>query len=226
MTASVRVYLESSPKRAFAGAIEWPGWCRAARDEAGALDALVAYADRYVVAIGDEDGWRTPTNAAALEVVERLDGNATTEFGAPGIVPAADDRDLDEAEVERQVRLLRASWAAFDAAAEAARDATLRKGPRGGGRDLPKMIEHVAGADDGYRTKTGGVAPPRDAHGAERMALVRDAIVEAVEARGRGGPAPRESRTTLWSPRYAVRRSAWHALDPAWEIEDRSEAPS
>jgi hypothetical protein len=26
----------------------------------------------------------------------------------------------------------------------------------------------------------------------------------------------------LWSPRYFVRRSAWHALDHAWEIEDRS----
>ena len=25
-----------------------------------------------------------------------------------------------------------------------------------------------------------------------------------------------------WSPCYAVRRSAWHALDHAWEIEDRS----
>ena len=25
-----------------------------------------------------------------------------------------------------------------------------------------------------------------------------------------------------WGPRYAARRSAWHALDHAWEIEDRS----
>jgi hypothetical protein len=26
-----------------------------------------------------------------------------------------------------------------------------------------------------------------------------------------------------WPPRYAARRIAWHALDHAWEIEDRSE---
>ena len=24
-----------------------------------------------------------------------------------------------------------------------------------------------------------------------------------------------------WPPRYAARRIAWHALDHAWEIEDR-----
>ena len=26
-----------------------------------------------------------------------------------------------------------------------------------------------------------------------------------------------------WTPRYAARRMAWHALDHAWEIEDRTE---
>jgi hypothetical protein len=25
-----------------------------------------------------------------------------------------------------------------------------------------------------------------------------------------------------WPPRYAARRIAWHALDHAWEIEDKS----
>jgi hypothetical protein len=27
-----------------------------------------------------------------------------------------------------------------------------------------------------------------------------------------------------WPPAYAARRIAWHALDHAWEIEDRSES--
>jgi hypothetical protein len=27
-----------------------------------------------------------------------------------------------------------------------------------------------------------------------------------------------------WTPRYAAQRIAWHALDHAWEIEDRSPA--
>ena len=29
-----------------------------------------------------------------------------------------------------------------------------------------------------------------------------------------------------WPPRYAARRIAWHALDHAWEIEDRTEPES
>ena len=28
----------------------------------------------------------------------------------------------------------------------------------------------------------------------------------------------------LWTPRYFVRRAAWHILDHAWEIEDRIQA--
>jgi hypothetical protein len=41
------VYLEVGAKRTFAGAVDWPGWSRGARDEAGAIDALVAYGQRY-----------------------------------------------------------------------------------------------------------------------------------------------------------------------------------
>jgi hypothetical protein len=34
---------------------------------------------------------------------------------------------------------------------------------------------------------------------------------------------PPEARGgSRWSPRYAIRRSAWHSLDHAWEILDRS----
>jgi hypothetical protein len=29
-------------------------------------------------------------------------------------------------------------------------------------------------------------------------------------------------RDNGWLPRYAARRCAWHVLDHAWEIEDRS----
>jgi len=43
------------------------------------------------------------------------------------------------------------------------------------------------------------------------------------ERRRRGEEPPPNPRRTkpLWSPRFAIRRSAWHALDHAWEIEDR-----
>ena len=40
----VPVAIEATPKRTFAFAVDWPGWCRAGKDEALALEALVAYA--------------------------------------------------------------------------------------------------------------------------------------------------------------------------------------
>jgi hypothetical protein len=38
---------ESTPKRTFAGAIDWPGWRRSGRDAAAARQALVDYGPRY-----------------------------------------------------------------------------------------------------------------------------------------------------------------------------------
>ena len=127
----IEVYLEIGKKRTFAGAMDWPGWCRSGRDENTALRALVAYGRRYAAAIGPlADGLTDPTDTSALDVVERLNGNATTDFGAPAIAPAADERPLDDRELERLQGLLQACWTAFDAAAEAPSSAVLRKGPR------------------------------------------------------------------------------------------------
>jgi len=45
--AEVDVYLEVGSKKTFAGAVGWAGWCRSARDEAAALEALLGYGARY-----------------------------------------------------------------------------------------------------------------------------------------------------------------------------------
>ena len=214
--SSVAIYLESASKRVFAGAIEWPGWERSGRDEDGAVEALVASAPRYARALGrSRSGFVVPAGPEDLRIVERLTGNATTDFGAPGIAPAADERPLDDAETERQVRLLRAAWAALDRAAAAAAGAALRTGPRGGGRQVDAIVAHVAAAEGAYLAKLGG----RAAAGADP----RVAIVETIGTRARGEPPARTPRSgVLWTPRYFVRRAAWHALDHAWEIEDRA----
>jgi hypothetical protein len=54
------------------------------------------------------------------------------------------------------------------------------------------------------------------------MAQVRRSVVASLDARSRGQepPDPNQVRRR-WSPRYFVRRAAWHALDHAWELEDR-----
>jgi hypothetical protein len=216
----VRVALEVGSKRVFAVALDWPGWARSGKTEEEALQRLAEYAGRYAAAIGDS----APADAADFEVVERLEGNATTDFGAPGIPPAADERPLDGGELDRQVRLLEASWGAFDAAARAAAGKRLATGPRGGGRDVAKMTDHVLGADEGYLTQLGRrrPKPPAEAMDA-RLRQVRTAALEALRARARGEDPPDASRVKRrWSPRYFVRRSAWHALDHAWELEDRA----
>lgn len=217
MPTTHAIYLEVGNRRVFAGAVEWPGWCRSGRDEGEAMEALLAHGARYREAIGRwVRGFTVPKSAEALDILERLAGNATTDFGAPGIAPSADDRPLDRAETARLVKVLEATWAAFDAATEASEGADLRKGPRGGGREVGAMVAHVLEADRAYLSRLGVATHIRDMPGVRRQ------IVEVVKARARGEPPPRLPRSgKLWTPRYGVRRSAWHALDHAWEIRDR-----
>lgn len=225
MPASIEVYLEVGSKRVFAGALEWPGWCRSGRNDEAALEALAAYGPRYKKALGRRArGFKPPPDASSFSVVERLKGDATTDFGAPGKAPTSDERPLEGAELARLASLLEACWATFDASAEAATGAVLRKGPRGGGRELDAIVRHVMEADGAYLSRLGGRRRgDGDADISAEMAAVREAFLHTLRARARGETLPQGRRTAkLWAPRYAVRRPAWHALDHAWEIEDRA----
>ena len=52
---------------------------------------------------------------------------------------------------------------------------------------------------------------------------LRDAVLAGLAAAARSEIPARGPRGGLrWRPRYFVRRVAWHLLDHAWEIEDRS----
>jgi hypothetical protein len=221
MAPKLRVYVEVAPKRAFACAVDWPGWCRAGRDADGAIEALIAYGRRYKKALGRAAADLTPpVERSGLEVVHRLKGNATTDFGAPGITSPSDRRPIDAAELKRLRRLLEAAWAAFDGAAVAAVGVELRKGPRGGGRDLDKMVAHMKEADEAYLHALGARPPKRSV---ASMTDVRTRILETLQARAKGLPITDPAHVkSPWEPRFAVRRSAWHALDHAWELEDRS----
>lgn len=166
---------------------------------------LARYASRYA-AVTEVAGSKVPPSD--LEVIERVPGNATTDFGVPAMVVEADRVALDAAEARRLLRLLDAAWTVYDRAVARA-PLELRKGPRGGGRDRDKIQAHVEGAEAAYLPKIG----PRTGRPSSREA-VRESFRERLRSGAELGP---------WPLRYAVRRVAWHALDHAWEIEDRAE---
>lgn len=215
----IAVALEVGKTRTFASALDWPGWSRSGRDEAAALASLLEYAPRYAAVIaGRVRGFKPPKTLAGLEVVERMAGDGGTDFGAPGKAAAAEAEPVTPRDLTRLDAILTACWAAFDVIADDAEGVALRTGPRGGGRELVAIREHVHGGDGSYTTAVGGSSPSRLS-----TEEARAAFLEALHARARGEVADRGPRGgTRWSPRYAARRAAWHILDHAWEIQDRA----
>ena len=218
------VYLEVGSKKTFAGAVEWAGWCRSGRDAAAALQALLLYAGRYQgVLQGTGLVLAAPADVESLTIVQRLAGNSTTDFGAPAVALPGDAEPMDEAALKRALAILEACWRALDSVAELARGRELRKGPRGGGRELDGILRHVLGGEAGYLASLGWKF--KEAAGADldrELQRTRQAIRQGLAAAGRGELAERGPRGGIrWPARYYVRRSAWHVLDHAWEIEDR-----
>ena len=221
---TIDVYLEVGKKRTFAGAIEWPGWCRSGRDEESALEALYTYASRFSKSLGSlRPTFQVPSDISAFVVIERIAGNPTTDFGAPDKSPSSDIRPVEETELQRYQEMLMAFWGAFDNARTAARGKELRKGPRGGGRELEGILQHVLGADRAYLGKIGGkVKAVEELDPDEELRRTRQVILDALAAAVHGEmPAQGPRGGSRWTPRYFVRRSAWHVLDHTWEIEDR-----
>jgi hypothetical protein len=225
--SDLKVYLEVGSRRTIAAALDWPGWCRLGRDEDSALQALFDYRSRYARILRPARlGFQAPQDRSVLVVAEKLIGNATTDYGVPSRAPTSDAQPLDDTELRHLQAILKACWRAFDAAVEMAEGQALRTGPRGGGRTLDKIVEHVLGAaGQSYLISLGGKAPqPKSA--ALSPEPIRQACLETLVASAHGEIAaygPRGGKR--WSPRYFVRREAWHVLDHIWEIEDRLEEP-
>ncbi len=202
----IDVYVEVGSKRAFAMIRWWPGWGRSGRTADAAIETLAAYRPRYE-RVASGAGLVVPPGP--LEVVLEIEGGSTTDFGAPGAVADFDHNHLTGDETRRQLALLHAAWDSFHALAAAAPEA-LTKGPRGGGRDTSKIVEHVAGAEHAYVQKIGVRAGTRPL--SELRAETADRLLSLAD----------QPEHTRWPPAYFIRRSAWHVVDHLWEIEDRS----
>lgn len=215
----IPVGVETGAKRVFACAIEWPGWCRTARTETGALEALSAYGPRYAP-VAARAGLAFPTHFE-LTVADHAQGTATTDFGAPDARLPGDVRRLRAADASRLVALMQAGWDVLDDTVSRT-PAELRRGPRGGGRDRDTMLAHVLSAEQAYARKLGlRLAQPATSD-APAIRAFREAIVSACLERATHPPAEAEGGSR-WPVPYFIRRLTWHALDHAWEMEDRSQ---
>lgn len=221
---SYDIYLEVGQKKVFAVAVNCPGWCRFGKDEQSAVQILMDAAPRYAkIATSANLEFTVPETTSLLNTVARLEGNATTDFGAPAMQLPNDWDPIEADELERYVKVLRACWLAFDTAVEKAEGEELRKGPRGGGRDLEQIVDHVVGAEEGYLRSLGWKPPSLDVETLDtRKEQVRSEVIQGLQVAA-DGQLPRQGPRggKRWSPRFFVRRLAWHAVDHAWEIEDR-----
>jgi hypothetical protein len=188
------VLIERGPRWTWASALDHPGWCRRAKGEEAAVEELLAYADRYAKVV---PGFRP----GRVKVVDRVDGPASNDF-APMVAGPGEERRP----TPKQLAALEGCWVAFDAAVVSA-SAQLRKGPRGGGRDRDQIVDHVVEAERAYGRQIGVRVPPRTPWPEQR-----DAVLTGL----------RTTKDAKWLPRYALRRVAWHVLDHAWELEDKT----
>jgi hypothetical protein len=216
LVSGVPVVVEIGRRRSFAQAVDWPGWCRPGRDEDRAVATLVAYADRYRAAVGslaDPLG----TGPPEITVIERVDGDVTTDFGAPGQTVPSDRRPLAKGEPERLAAFLDACWRAFDAAFAATPEVERPVKPPVG-RSPDAMRLHILDALRAYATWLSKPVPRMVKDDVEASeTVIRGFVREHVLALPAGVPFHDGKRT---GP-YAVRRECWHVLDHAWELEDR-----
>lgn len=216
----VRTVLQRGPKekKAVAFAVDWPGWSRGAKTPDLALELLESYRDRYrqvAVAAGRSDEFDA---AGPLDVVENGVGAGSTDFWGISFSPSGLEQEpMDDTEIDRKIGLLRACWGVFDTVASRV-SADMRKGPRGGGRDRDEIIRHTIRVESedfakrlGLRVPEGGALTPKD------LRDYRATYVATMRAYNAG----EGKRMRSWNLPFLIRHSAFHAMDHAWEMEDK-----
>ena len=217
----VRTVIERGPKgkKSVAFSLDWPGWSRGAKTAEVALQTLEAYRERYRP-IAELAGMAEEFDAAGpLEVVEDRVGTGSTDFWGISFSPSSTEHgEMSEAELERKLTLLQASWAFFDTVA-ARVSPEMRQGPRGGGRDRNRIIRHVIRNESEEFAKQVGLRIPEEAAlSPEGLRQHRETYLAAMRAYN-AGKVERKMRS--WTLPFLIRHSAFHTLDHAWEMEDK-----
>jgi len=216
----INIYLELGKKKTVAYAVDHLGYFRVAKTEEEVLEMLLTYGGRYAKLMrAGGINFSSPTSIADFNIIKKYEGNTTTDFGSPGIIPDEDKRLITAADAEQYEKLLRTCWDAFDKAIASAEGKELQKGPRGGGRDLEKILAHVRESNLSYLRKQDQNVP-QELH--EDRGAIRIAILETLPIAVAGG-IPKEGPRggAMWPTPYFVRSIVGHVVDHIWEIEDR-----
>jgi hypothetical protein len=218
MANDMRVTREIGPhgKKVVAVAPDWPGLARGAKTEEAAIERILSYVPRYtpVAKLAGMDA--TLATISAVDVVERYPGTGSTDFWGISFAFSAIDRQAISSEaLERELTLMRACWAFFDAVRSRV-SAEMQRGPRGGGRDRDHIVRHTLAAEQDWAKKLGVLLPQDALQTDEGLNAYRDAYCTAIRALQSEGKMAR-----TWPLRYLMRHTAFHTLDHAWEMEDK-----
>jgi hypothetical protein len=219
---SVRTVVEhgTKDKKSVAFSLDWSGWSRGAKTAELAVETLEAYRDRYRPIARIAGMFAEFDSAGPLEIVEDRVGTGSTDFWGISFSPSSTEHGpMADAEIERKLTLLRASWSFFDDVA-ARVSSEMRKGARGGGRSRDEIVRHVIRVESldfakqvGLREEDDGAALTPEGRRQHREAFL--AGMHDYNA----GKVERKMRS--WTLPFLIRHSAFHTLDHAWEMEDK-----
>jgi hypothetical protein len=214
----IRVTLEIGPKskKVVAVAPDWPGLERGATTGEAAIERLLSYVPKYATVTelaGMDAAFATIT---AVDVVERYPGTGSTDFWGISFAFSSIDQQAMSGEVlERELAIMQACWAFFDAVRSRV-SAEMQRGPRGGGRDRDHIVRHTFATEQDWAKKLGVLTPKEAMLTGEGWNAHRDAYCNAIRELHSQGKMAR-----TWPLRYLIRHTAFHTLDHAWEMEDK-----
>ena len=219
---TVRTVVQRGPKekKAAVFAVDWSGWSRGAKTPDAAVDLLETYRERYrpIARLAGLDA--EFDRAGPLQIVEDHVGVGSTDFWGISFAPSSfEQAPMPEEELERKLALLGASWRFFDDVA-ARVSLELARGPRGGGRNRDEIVRHVVGNEwQDLAKKVDVLAPPDGLRTPKAVRAHREEFVAAMRHYNAGA---RMARGRNWTIALLVRHTAFHALDHAWEMEDKN----
>src|SRR5262249_42622464 len=157
-----------------------PGLERGAKTGEAAIERLQSYLPRYaqVTKLAGMDGEFAAITM--VDIVEQYSGPGSTDFWGISFGFSSIDRQaISSSDLERELTLMQACWAFFDAVRSHV-SAEMQKGPRGGGRDRDHIVRHIFANELDWATKLGLGTPDNANLTDEDLRAHRNAYCNAI----------------------------------------------